>query len=156
MPATAPISAGGLARRPRAATGRRIAGGEMASGFGELRRALDADAFDVVQPDVVLALGISGARTLGELALRSNRWFTPHTWTNGIGLLANLHVVCGVGGGPFVEFPYDPPGWTPDRRDFMLAEPVTIDRDGMLVIPDRPGLGIVLDDAAVAAREVSW
>jgi D-galactarolactone cycloisomerase len=136
-------------------TGRRIAGGEMAASFGELRRALEADAFDVLQPDVVLALGISAARTLGDLALRSNRWFTPHTWTNGIGLLANLHVVCGVGGGPFVEFPYDPPGWTPARRDFMLAEPVTIDRDGMVAIPDRPGLGIVLDDAAVAAREVA-
>ena len=50
-----------------------------------------------------------------------NRWFTPHTWTNGIGLLANLHVAAGVGGGPFLEFPYDPPGWTPERRDFMLA-----------------------------------
>lgn len=142
-------------RMLRRTTGRRIAGGEMAASFGELRRALEADALDVFQPDVVLALGMSAARTLGDLALRSNRWFTPHTWTNGIGLLANLHVVCGVGGGPFVEFPYDPPGWTPARRDFMLAEPVTIDRDGMLVIPNRPGLGIVLDEAAVAAREVA-
>ena len=79
------------------------------------------DALDVFQPDVVLSLGISGARTLADLVLRRNRWFTPHTWTNGIGLLANLHVCCGVGGGPFLEFPYDPPGWTPDRRDFMLA-----------------------------------
>jgi len=141
-------------RMLRQAGGRRIAGGEMAQGFGELRRALDQEALDVVQPDVVLALGISGARTLAELALRSNRWFTPHTWTNGIGLLANLHVVCGVGGGPFVEFPYDPPGWTPARRDFMLAEPVGIDRDGMLVLPSQPGLGIVLDEAAVAAYAV--
>ena len=82
------------------------------------------DALDVLQPDVVLALGISGARTIAELALRRNRWFTPHTWTNGIGLLANLHVCCGVGGGPYLEYPYDPPGWTPERRDFMLAAPV--------------------------------
>ncbi|MGH2908262.1 MAG: mandelate racemase/muconate lactonizing enzyme family protein [Solirubrobacteraceae bacterium] len=138
----------------RQATGRRIAGGEMATGFGELHRALQDDALDVLQPDVVLALGIGGTRTLAELALRSNRWFTPHTWTNGIGLLANLQVVCGVGGGPYVEFPYDPPGWTPERRDFMLAEPVTIDRDGMLVVPDRPGLGIVLDETALARRAV--
>ena len=41
-------------------------------------------------------------------------------------MLANLHVCAGVGGGPFLEFPYDPPGWTPARRDFMLAEPVTV------------------------------
>jgi len=29
---------------------------------------------------------------------------TPHTWTNGLGLMANLHLVAGVGGGPYVEF----------------------------------------------------
>ena len=51
----------------------------------------------------MLALGISGVRTLAELALRSNRWFTPHTWTNGIGLLANLHLLPRrVGGGPYL------------------------------------------------------
>jgi D-galactarolactone cycloisomerase len=134
----------------RAQTGVRIAGGEMARGFDELRRALAEDALDVVQPDVVLALGISGARTLAELALRGNRWFTPHTWTNGIGLLANLHVCCGVGGGPFLEFPYDPPGWTPERRDFMLAKPVRTDADGMLSVGAAPGMGIELDEDAVA------
>ena len=134
----------------RAQTGVRIAGGEMARGFDELRRALEADALDVVQPDVVLALGISGARTLAELALRRNRWFAPHTWTNGIGVLANLHVCCGVGGGPYLEFPYDPPGWTPERRDFMLAEPVRADGDGMLAVGTAPGLGIELDEDAVA------
>jgi hypothetical protein len=32
--------------------------------------------------------------------------------------MANLYVAAGVGGGPSVEFPYDPPGWTERRRDF--------------------------------------
>ena len=137
-------------RMLRETTGTRIAGGEMARTFDELRRALDADALDVFQPDVVLALGISGARTLADLALRRNRWFTPHTWTNGIGLLANLHVCCGVGGGPYLEYPYDPPGWTSERRDFMLAQPVTIDADGWLAVGDAPGLGIELDEEAVS------
>src|ERR1700760_24285 len=49
-------------RMLRETTGVRIAGGEMARDFDHLRRALDADALDVLQPDVVLALGISGAR----------------------------------------------------------------------------------------------
>jgi D-galactarolactone cycloisomerase len=134
----------------RAQTGVRIAGGEMARDFDVLRRALEGEALDVVQPDVVLALGISGARTLAELALRGNRWFTPHTWTNGIGVLANLHVCCGVGGGPFLEFPYDPPGWTPERRDFMLSQAVWIDDDGMLAVGTAPGLGFELDEDVVA------
>jgi len=137
-------------RMLRGATGMRIAGGEMAQSFDELRRALERDALDVVQPDVVLALGIVGTRTIADLALRRNRWFTPHTWTNGIGLLANLHVCCGVGGGPFLEYPYDPPGWTPERRDFMLAQPLAIDAEGGLAISGAPGLGVELDEDAVA------
>jgi D-galactarolactone cycloisomerase len=55
-----------------------------------------------------------------------------------------------VGGGPYVEFPYDPPGWTPERRDFFLSEPVRIDADGYLTVPDTPGLGAQIDQAAVA------
>jgi L-alanine-DL-glutamate epimerase-like enolase superfamily enzyme len=127
----------------------RIAGGEMTRTFPDSLAALDADAYDVHQPDVVLAGGLLRGRTLGELALARGRWYTPHTWTNGIGLLANLHVVAGVGGGPYIEYPYDPPGWTPERRDFMLAEPIRPDADGVLHVPPRPGLGIELDRDAL-------
>lgn len=127
----------------------RIAGGEGARST-DLLAAVDADALDVYQPDVVLGGGLSRGRTLGELVLARNRWFTPHTWTNGIGLLANLHVAAGVGGGPFIEVPYDPPSWTPERRDPMLATPIRPDPDGILRVPARPGLGIELDEAAIA------
>jgi L-alanine-DL-glutamate epimerase-like enolase superfamily enzyme len=128
----------------------RVAGGEMARAPAELLAALDAGALDVLQPDAVLSTGLLRARTLGELALLRHRWFTPHTWTNGLGLLANLHVVAGVGGGPYVEFPYDPPGWTPARRDFFLTDPIQIDPEGYLEVPARPGLGAQIDPAAVA------
>jgi L-alanine-DL-glutamate epimerase-like enolase superfamily enzyme len=49
-----------------------------------------------------------------------------------------------------LEFPYDPPGWTPERRDFMLASPVALSSDGTVVVPDAPGLGVVLDEEAVS------
>jgi len=138
----------GLAALRASSPGIRIAGGEMTRTLPDMLAAIEADAFDVHQPDVVLT-GLSHARTVAELALARNRWFTPHTWTNGIGLLANLHVAAGVGGGPFIEVPYDPPGWNAERRDFMLAEPVRPGPDGILHVPSTPGLGIVLDEAAV-------
>ena len=138
----------------RSTTGMRIAGGEMTRTPAELLGYLEADALDVYQPDVVLAVGMSRARLVAELALARNHWFSPHTWTNGLGLLANLHVAAGVGGGPYLEFPYDPPGWTVERRDFFLAEPVQIAPDGCIAVPCRPGLGAVLDEDAVNRLEI--
>ena len=141
--------------RLRADTGVRIAAGEMTRTLPELLAYLDADALDVYQPDVVLAVGMSRTRLIAELAMFKNRWFTPHTWSNGYGLLANLHVTAGVGGGPYIEFPYDPPGWTVERRDFFFREPLRVGRDGCLAVPPGPGLGAELDEAAIAHFEIS-
>ncbi len=134
----------------RSQTGVRIAAGEMLDSVGEILSYLQHDALDIYQMDVVLAVGMHRARTLAELALMRHRAFTPHAWTNGIGLLANLHVSAGVGGGPYFEFPYDPPGWTLARRDFMLAAPIDITTDGYVEVPDVPGIGAELDEDVVA------
>lgn len=136
-------------KRLRAETGVRITGGEMLDSFSSIVSYLESDALDGYQMDVVLALGMHRSRTIAELAQAKHRFFTPHSWTNGIGVLANLQVAAGVGGGPYFEFPYDPPGWTPQRRDFMLAEPVQVSADGYIDVPHRSGIGAVLDEDAV-------
>lgn len=126
-----------------------LAGGEMTRTTDELDALLDAELLDVYQPDAVLAVGLLRARDFARRVQERGRLFTPHTWTNGIGLLANLQLAAGVGAEPYLELPYDPPGWTPERRDFMLAEPLRVDADGCLAVPARPGLGIELDEDAV-------
>ena len=138
----------------RRESGLRIAGGEMARTVHELDGYLAGDALDVYQPDAVLAVGVTRGLEVARRAHEKGHWFTPHTWTNGIGLLANLHMAAGAGAGPYLEFPYDPPGWTPERRDFMLAEPIRIDPDGSIPVPAAPGLGIVLDEAVVRRHAV--
>jgi L-alanine-DL-glutamate epimerase-like enolase superfamily enzyme len=140
---------GGM-RMLREQTGIRVAGGEMTRTPAELLDTVAAGALDVVQPDAVLSVGMLRARTVAEFAQLRHRWFTPHTWTNGLGLLANLHVAAGVGGGPYLEFPYDPPGWTERRRDFFLAQPLLIDSGGFLTVPAQPGLGAAIDESAVS------
>lgn len=142
------------ARRVRAETGIQVAGGEMVRTPHELAALVEADAFDVYQPDVVLAVGMLRARQVAEFAQLRHRQFTPHTWSNGLGLLANLHVAAGVGGGPYFEFPYDPPGWTPARRDFFM-EPLMVDAAGDVAVPQLPGLGHHIDADAVARFAVS-
>jgi L-alanine-DL-glutamate epimerase-like enolase superfamily enzyme len=53
-----------------------------------------------------------------------------------------------------VEFPYDPPGWSLERRDYPMAEPVDIDKEGAIVLSDKPGLGFELDEERLAATRV--
>ena len=132
----------------------RTAGGEMTRTVDELEASLAGEALDVLQPDAVLAVGTTRAAELARRTHEAGRWFTPHTWTNGIGLLANLHLAAGVGAGPYLEFPFDPPVWTPDRRDWMLAEPLALDGDGSLAVPAEPGLGVVLDHDRLEAHRV--
>ncbi len=64
-----PLPAADIAgmRTLREQTGVRVAGGEMARTPGELLGALAAGALDVVQPDVVLAIGMLRARTVAEV-----------------------------------------------------------------------------------------
>lgn len=135
--------------RLRNETGVRIAGGEMSRTVAELDGCLDADALDVYQPDAVLAVGLQRASELAGRVRAKGCWFTPHTWTNGVGLLANIHLAAAAGVQPYLEFPYDPPTWTVERRDFMLAEPTRVEADGFVAVPDKPGLAVELADAAV-------
>lgn len=122
--------------------GVRIAGGEMVRTLPELLHLINNDALDVYQPDVVLSVGLERTRIIASLAEAKNRIFTPHTWSNGYGLLANLQVTAGLGGAPFLEVPFDAPTWTEERRDYMMAKPLLVDAQGLLHVPTEPGMGI--------------
>jgi L-alanine-DL-glutamate epimerase-like enolase superfamily enzyme len=130
-----------LRRRSRV----RIAGGEGNRELAELREYLRHGSLDVYQPDVVWSTGILQARQLAAEVQAASAIYSPHTWGDGLVLLANLQVVAAVSQAPFVEFPYDPPGWTPERRDFILPEPILPDEAGFITLPERPGLGVAID-----------
>lgn len=143
----------GMAELRRRAAGRiLLAGGEMTREPYEFRELLDRGCLDVLQPDCVCCLGVGGAADVGARAVASGRVFTPHTWGNGIGVLANLHVAAGVAGADgaqWVEWPFDPPEWSLERRDYPLVAPLAAS-GGWVALPDGPGLGLVLDEDALA------
>ncbi len=121
------------------------------------RELLQRDCLDVFQPDCVCTQGISGLAHLARDINAAGKVFTPHTWGNGIGLLANAQpYMAGTVGAPFIEVPFDPPEWTTARRDFILTDTIEVDGDGWLTLSDRPGLGCDLDeDTLVATRQSS-
>ena len=63
-------------------------------------------------------------------------------------------LVCGATGAPFLEFPYDPPEWSLERRDFMMQTPLAVNNEGWIVMPDLPGMGYALDEAKLAETRI--
>jgi L-alanine-DL-glutamate epimerase-like enolase superfamily enzyme len=142
-------------RALREATDVRIAAGEMTRQLHELRDLITNGCVDVLQPDVALVGGITGLRRVATLAQEHNLAFTPHTWTNGMGVTANAHLVAGFCDAPFLEFPYDPPEWSFDRRDYMMSAPLQTDADGWINLTNTPGMGYALDEEKLAATRVA-
>ncbi len=141
-------------RALREATDVRIAAGEMTRQLHELRDLITSGAIDVLQPDAALVGGITGLKRIATMAAEHHLTFTPHTWTNGMGLIANAHLVAGLCDAPFLEYAYDPPEWTLERRDFMMAAPLKVDRYGWLDLGDAPGMGYSLDERALQATQL--
>jgi L-alanine-DL-glutamate epimerase-like enolase superfamily enzyme len=114
--------------------------------FDQLLAGADPLRIEIVQADAAFSEGIWGCRKIAAVAEAFGLPFVPHTWSNGIGLLANLHLAASVPNCSWLEMPFDPPAFTRRAHDRLLAEPLTVDPDGMVRVPDRPGLGIVLDE----------
>ncbi len=141
-------------RALRDATGLRIAGGEMTRELSEFRDLIAGGCLDVLQPDAALVGGITGLRRVAIMAEEHNVLFTPHTWTNGMGVTANAHLVGGLADAPFLEFPFDPPEWGLDRRDYMMAAPLTVDGEGWIDLGETPGMGYQLDEDRLAHTRI--
>ncbi len=122
-----------------------IAGGEMNTGWHEYRVLMEKGSLDIYQPDATLSCGISDSLRVMEACRKNGQGFAPHTWTNGIGLIVNMHMYAAWGGDGYMEYPYEPPGWTPARRDALLKNPVEVSSDGTVPMPQEPGIGIRLN-----------
>jgi D-galactarolactone cycloisomerase len=133
-----------------------LAGGECNHGLHEFRLLIDNGCYDVLQPDAVISEGIFQLWKVAALAESAHLQLVPHTWTNGIGLLANLHLAAAIPNCGWLEFPHEPDsGWTADAGNQMLAERPWIDSDGYVRVPDRPGFGFLLDEERVDHHTVA-
>ena len=66
----------------------RIAGGEDNHGLHEFKQLIDRGCFDILQPDALLSEGVFQLRKVAAMAEAANLEIAPHTWGNGMGLLA--------------------------------------------------------------------
>lgn len=142
-------------RSLRSRTGIRLAAGELVRTAAEARDLVVGGGVDVVQADVLFVGGIGGCRRIAALADLHGRGWSPHTWSNGLGLVANLHAALAFSTVPVVEVPFDPPAWGPERRDWLLPSSLEIGADGTIEPPPGPGLGVTLDLEALERYRVA-
>ena len=122
-----------------------ISGGEVLTRRQAFQPWIEGGAFDIIQPDVTKVGGISEERRIAWMAGEHGVRFIPHGWNTAVGLAADLHLASAFPGTDLVEYLTGSP-----FIDEITVGGWTLDADGMLAIPDRPGLGLTLDRDALA------
>ncbi|MFO7564862.1 MAG: mandelate racemase/muconate lactonizing enzyme family protein [Enhygromyxa sp.] len=129
-----------------------LAGGELNhQGLPELSAMLERGCYDIYQPDAIMTGGIAQTFEFARRVEAAELGFTPHTWTNGIGLAVNLQLFAATRSREreLLEYPLAPPGWIPAVRDALLERPWT-HTSGRIELPLEPGLGFSIDRRALA------
>ena len=130
-----------------------VAGGECEYTRWGFREVLTRRAIDILQPDTCAAGGISECKKIADMATAFGVRYVPHVWGTAIGLSAALNLLA--------VLPHTPPRHTPiepllefDRSEHPFRQAVikgTIEHEnGVVQVPEGPGLGIEIDRDAVA------
>lgn len=122
-----------------------IAGGEVLTRRQSFQPWLEAGAFDIVQPDVTKCGGLSEQRRIAWMARDHGVRFIPHGWNTAVGLASDLQIASAFSDTDLVEYLTGSP-----FIDELSAAVWRLDADGMLAIPDKPGLGVDVDLDALA------
>jgi L-alanine-DL-glutamate epimerase-like enolase superfamily enzyme len=120
-----------------------IAAGEWQNTHFEFLDLADRGQIDVLQPDVGRVGGFTEAMKVSRIAAERNRLIVPHCWKSGIGIAASAHLAAACTNCPYIEFLPIELAESPLRRE-LLKEDLTF-RDGILRLPQSPGLGIELN-----------
>ncbi len=137
LPYTDPWGYAELAR----ATSVPIAGGECLTGTYEWRVFADQDSFDIAQPDASFIGGLREFMRVAEMFDHRGKKIAPHAWGAGGCLMQNIH--CGFAA-PNTCILEVPPKFAGLHSEIM-GDSFQM-KDGCILPPQTPGLGIVLTD----------
>ncbi len=122
----------------------RIACGEEDTTHWGFARLMEETRVDVIQPDVTRAGGISELVKIAHQADLLGVTMVPHSWSTGIIKAASLHVIGAMPNATFLEYCV---------QETALNQLLTVERfpvvDGKVALPQKPGLGVEIDDEVV-------
>lgn len=111
--------------------------------FG-FRDLIQAQAADIISPDLAKAGGLLEGRRIADLADMYYVPLAPHNICGPVGTVAACHVCAAVPNFLVLEFHHlDNPVWS------ALLNETPLIHDGHITVPDRPGLGVTVNEDAV-------
>jgi L-alanine-DL-glutamate epimerase-like enolase superfamily enzyme len=131
----------------RAAGNVPIATGESEATRFAFRDLAVLKSADIFQPDPAFCGGISEAMRIGTIASAFNLRLAPHLWAGAPCFFAGLHICAASPASFVVEYSL---GANPMIHD-LVEETVEVN-NGMVAIPDRPGLGFTIDEDFLEAH----
>lgn len=139
----------GYARLSRA-TKVPIAAGEEESSRGSYLDLMDRGNIDIVQVDVTRCGGLTEAMRIARLAEDRHRPVVNHSFKSGINIAASLHFIAAVPNAHIFEYcvSRSPLRHELTRQTFDVV-------DGVVKIPQEPGLGVDLNGDTVAKYRVA-
>ena len=126
-----------------------IATGERFTSIFEYQQLLDAKAAAYVRPDVCLCSGLSGSKKVAAMAEARHVKVIPHNPLSPVSTAACIQLDACIPNFALQEYT----GESQPPKSELLVEPLELE-SGYLIVPDGPGLGIELDDAAMSQHAV--
>jgi L-alanine-DL-glutamate epimerase-like enolase superfamily enzyme len=127
-----------------------IACGEQEATEWGFHTLIERGQVDVIQPDLSRCGGFTAARKIVHLADLYNRLCIPHAWTSDLLTAASLHLNAFMRRSVFQEFNVTV---GPLSRELCL-NPIHLE-DGMLRVPQGPGLGVEIDESVIEKYRVA-
>ena len=127
-----------------------IAGGENNIGVHEYRTMLEKGVFDILQPDIMVADGVTGFREIASLASAYKKRVVPHHGGGNLGTIAQLHCIASWPHAPWIEILHDPPVAAYTNGFAMMENPPLVDKEGYMNLPQGPGLGVTINKDLIA------
>ncbi len=134
----------------RAYTSIPIAVGESEFNRFDFKELAELRAADIFQPDLAICGGITEAMRIAAIASSYNLRLAPHLWTGAPAFCAGMHVAAASPAGFIIEYSL---GANPLLHE-LVEESFDV-KDGYMEIPERPGLGITVNEDFVNEYELN-
>ena len=125
----------------------RIASGENAGSLHDFAAMMEVDAIDIAQPDVAKTGGLTEVLNIRALCEAHGVEFVPHCALFGPGQVATIHLNAATRTTPLFERLYC-------DFDDELYGGATTPRDGFVMVPQGPGLGLDPSPAVIEKYRV--